>query len=161
LEAYVTLRLQSSSLPLTRRSELDVLAAQAVASQQALWQLARQALEADPNSGSAQLLVQSLNDLIDVYHRRTASLERHVPEFVLMLQYVTLLMAGAIVGYASGIGGHRPSLVSYIMVGLIVILVYVILDLDRPRRGVIQVSQKCLMELRGRLGADAPPALGR
>jgi hypothetical protein len=62
-------------------------------------------------------------------------------------------MAGAIVGYAYGIAGHRPSAVTCGMVVLIVVLVFVILDLDRPRRGRIQVSQKSLLDLQASMRA--------
>ena len=33
------------------------------------------------------------------------------------------------------------------MIALIVVLVFIILDLDRPRRGFIEVSQKSLVDL--------------
>ena len=57
-------------------------------------------------------------------------------------------MAGLVVGYTSGLGGYRAFFATYIMVGLIVILVFIIVDLDRPRRGLIQVSQAPMTELR-------------
>ena len=38
------------------------------------------------------------------------------------------------------------------MVVLIVLLVFIITDLDRPRRGLIEVSQKSLLELRTAFG---------
>jgi uncharacterized membrane protein (Fun14 family) len=83
-----------------------------------------------------------------------------VPELVLLLLYATFLMAGAIVGYASGVAGHRPSFASYIMVALIVVLVFMILDLDRPRRGLIQVSQKSLVDLQASIRAPSPAPSG-
>jgi len=78
-------------------------------------------------------------------------LNRHVPELVLWLLLVTFVLAGAIVGYAAGIASHRPSLVTYILVSLMVVLVFVVLDLDRPRRGAIQVSHASLTELQSML----------
>ena len=41
------------------------------------------------------------------------------------------------------------------MVGLIVVLVFVILDLDRPRRGLIEVSKQSLYDLQASIN---PPA---
>jgi hypothetical protein len=63
-------------------------------------------------------------------------------------------MAGAAVGYSTGIAGHRASFVTYIMVALIVVLVFIILDLDRPRRGLINVSQESLIHLQTAIHAD-------
>jgi hypothetical protein len=111
------------------------------------------------------LFIQSLNEVIDALGKRDAVLNRHVPEVVLLLLYGTFLMAGVIVGYASGVGGHRASFVAYIMVSLIVILVFIIIDLDRPRRGLIQVSQKSFTDLQAAIKArprsnSAPPIPG-
>ena len=67
---------------------------------------------------------------------------------VLFLLLATFLMAGLVVGFATGVAGHRPSLASHIMVALIAVLVFIILDLDRPRRGLVQVDHGSLLELR-------------
>jgi hypothetical protein len=40
------------------------------------------------------------------------------------------------------------------MVALIVVLVFIILDLDRPRRGLIKVNQTSLIELQAAINTD-------
>lgn len=148
LGRYLDLRVQESSQSLVDENQRQVLLAQATAAQTQLWAYAREAAQQNPNPVTVGLFVQALNEMIDSFGRRDAGLNRHVPEVVLLLLYGTFLMAGAIVGYASGVSGHRPSFVMYIMVVLIVVLVFIILDLDRPRRGLIQVSQQSLFDLR-------------
>jgi hypothetical protein len=74
-------------------------------------------------------------------------MSRHVPETVLLLLCGTFLITTMIMGYATAIAGHRTSFVAYLMIGLIVILAYLIVDLDRPRRGLVQVSEKSLRDL--------------
>jgi hypothetical protein len=101
------------------------------------------------------MFVQATNDMIDSFGRRDAALNRHVPEVVLFLLLGTFLITGAIVGYSGGVVGRRPPLVSFAMVGLIVVLVFVILDLDRPRRGVIVVSEKNMLDLQASMKAEA------
>lgn len=113
-----------------------------------LWSVARQAAEEDGRPVTTGFFVQSLNDLIDSYGRRNAALERHVPEAVLHLLFGTFLLAAAIVGYAAGLAGHRASFVTYLMVSLIALLVFIVIDLDRPRRGFIEVNQSTLIQLR-------------
>jgi hypothetical protein len=121
----------------------------------------------EPNPVTTGLFVQSLNELIDSFGRRDAAVSRHVPEVVLLLLHGTFLIACVIIGYACGIGGQRPSLATYSMVALIVALVFVILDLDRPRRGLIEVSQKSLLDLQAAIRAEAganaspPKVVGR
>ena len=144
---YVDLRVQAGALTPTDRAGREALLARAALVQAALWDAARKAVEADPARIAPTLFVEAVNQLFDSTGKRDASLARHVPEMVLLLLYATFLMAGGIVGFASGIAGHRPSLASHIMVVLIVVLVFIVLDLDRPRRGFIQVSQKSMTDL--------------
>jgi len=99
--------------------------------------------------------VQATNDLIDSFGRRDAAIHRHVPEVVLFLLMGTFLITSAIVGFSGGVVGQRPPLVSFAMVVLIVVLIFVILDLDRPIRGVIRVSEKNLVDLQTSMRADA------
>jgi Protein of unknown function (DUF4239) len=151
---YVDLRIQESSMTLAASAERDALLAKTTNLQTALWADARQGIAADPNIYAPALFVESVNQLIDSFGKRTAALNRHVPEVVLLLLFATFLMAGGIVGFSSGIAGHRPSLVSYMMVALIVVLVFIILDLDRPRRGLIQVSQSSMVALQTAIQAE-------
>jgi hypothetical protein len=155
LREYLDLRVQASAVSLADHPERQALYEKTGRAQSALWRYARQAAGEDPNPVRSGLFIQSLNELIDNFGRRDAALNRHVPEVVLLLLYATFLMAKAIVGYAAGIAGHRTSFVTYIMVALIVVLVYIILDLDRPRRGQIQVSQRSLVELQAAIKTDS------
>ena len=123
--------------------------------QGALWSYAGRAADLDPSPVRSGLFIQALNEMIDSFGRRDAGLNRHVPEVVLFLLFGVFLITAAIVGFASGTGGHRPPAVSLVMVGLIVVLVFVILDLDRPRRGLIEVSKKSLYDLQASINSPA------
>lgn len=161
LREYLELRVQASAVSGIERAEREELLTKTARSQTTLWGFARRAAEANPNPNpvTSGLFIQSLNEVFDAFGRRVAALDRHVPEMVLLLLYGTFVMAGAIVGFASGAGGHRPSMASYIMIVLMVVLVFIILDLDRPRRGVIEVSQKSLYDLQAAIKGEAK-ALG-
>jgi hypothetical protein len=148
MKQYIDLRIQESAISLAEPEARQALLDKTIKAQNALWALATQASEIDPNAVKTGLFIQALNEVFDNFSARNANLDRHVPEEVLSLLYVTFLMAGAIIGYASGFSKHRPSVVSYIMVMLIVMLVYLILDLDKPRRGWIAVSQAPLISLK-------------
>ncbi len=153
LRAYLDLRIRASSTALIRGDTRSAELEEAMRIQASLWSLARQAAEEQPNPVTSGLFVQALNELIDNFGKRVAALNRHVPEVVLMLLYGTFLMVGLIVGYGSGVSGFRQSLATYMMVGLIVVLVFIIVDLDRPRRGLIQVDQHSLLELKASIDA--------
>lgn len=117
-----------------------------------IWALAIQAAADNPNPVTTGLYLQSLNEMIDAFGVRQAALDRHVPEVVLFLLLGTLILTGSLVGYASGITGQRASFATYILVLLIVLLVFIIIDLDRPRRGLIEVPQASITALRDSIG---------
>ncbi len=154
LRDYVAGRMKGASIDLAQEEERAVQLAKSSAQLAALWELARRAAEEDPNPVTTGLFIQALNEQIDALGRRDAALSRHVPEVVLLLLYFTFLMTATIVGYAAGVAGHRASFVSYLMVALIVLLVFIIVDLDRPRRGLIEVSQKSFADLAAAMAVD-------
>lgn len=147
LRAYVDARVAASTRSDVQKSEVDALSVKTLELQNRLWDQVRRAVEIEPHPLKTGLYLQALNEVFDDFGKRDAARSRHVPELVLLLLYVTFMMAGAIVGLGCGVAGHRPSAVSYVMVGLIVVLVFIILDLDRPRRGLIEVSQQSLIDL--------------
>lgn len=158
LREYLALRVRAGRETLvetTRRGDLLAAGNRTLAS---LWEVAARAVAADASPVRTGLFVQAVNELIDAYGRRDAALNRHVPELVLYLLYGTFILIGSIVGYACGIGGHRPSFATHILVALIVLLVFVIIDLDRPRRGLIEVDQDSLVQLQATLQSQARPS---
>jgi len=160
LRDYVDLRVKAGSVSIINDDEWAALTAEAGVLQNALWDKARRAAEADPSPVPAGMFVQATNDLIDSFGRRDAAIHRHVPEVVLLLLIGTFLITSAIVGFSAGVVGRRPPLVSFAMVLLIVVLVFVILDLDRPIRGVIVVSEKNLRDLQASMKAEAAATSG-
>jgi len=163
LQSYVDLRVQASTISLDKEADREVLLFDANQVLDALWGCARRAAAEDPNPVTSGLFIQSLNEAIDAYGRRIAAVRRHVPEVILFLLFGTFVMTGGVLGYAAGVAGHRPSSVSYMLVGLIVVLAFVIIDLDRPRRGLIKVDQTSLIDVKAVIdqaqSAGAQPAV--
>lgn len=162
LQSYTHLRLRASTVSLDTEAERNVLLTDANQILDALWAGARRAAEEDPSPVTSGLFIQSLNETIDAYGRRDAAVRRHVPEVILFLLFGTFGMTSIVLGYAAGAAGHRPSLVSYMLIGFIVLLTFVVIDLDRPRRGLIRVDQTSLIEVKAAIdktqSADVQPA---
>jgi len=78
-----------------------------------------------------------------------------VPEAVSLVLYATMFFVAGVIGYAAGLGDHRPFNISVLM--LIVLLVFVIVDIDRPRRGLIEVNRDGLVKLRATMDASRDP----
>lgn len=115
--------------------------------QASLWALATDALRATPDSEALALLVESLNDVFDIREKRSTALDNHVPETVLLLLFVLASLSLATIGYACGLRGVRHLGINILFAILLTLVLVTILDLDRPRRGLIQVSQKSMMML--------------
>ena len=156
LREYLDLRVQSSQTTLDHSAERERLISKANQTLDTLWHYAIEAAEIDANPVTSGLFIQSLNEVIDSFGRRIATIDRHVPEAVLLLLCVVLISTGGIMGFNVGITGRRPSLVGYVMVGLIILLIFIIIDLDHPRRGTIKVSQKSLIDLQKSITASVP-----
>ncbi|MBX7142920.1 MAG: hypothetical protein K1X79_00565 [Oligoflexia bacterium] len=116
--------------------------------QDQLWGIVTIAGTQAPNSSPIKILIESLNEVIDLSEKRQAALENHVPELVIVLLVGVAIVALGFLGVSSGLSGHRKTRSSLVLGALIALVLVVILDMDRPRRGLIQVSQESLGRLK-------------
>jgi hypothetical protein len=154
IREYVDMRLKESEVSITdeKRYREYVDATQKLGGH--LWRLAKRSAEVDDSPLRTGLFVQSLNEVLDGFDRSEAELNIHVPELVIFLLVITFLITASIFGYASGTEGHRPTMAANIFLVIIVLLTFLIIDLDRPRRGLIKVSQQSLVALKNSMNGD-------
>ena len=158
LRQYLSVRIREGRATIEEAAERESLARQANAIAGQLWDQAVRAAEMDGGPVTTGLFIQSLNELFDASDRRRAAFDRHVPEIVLFMMFATFIMTTATLGYASGVSGHRVTHSAFTLVMLITFVVYLIIDLDRPKRGFIQVSQDILLNLQLTIAAPPIPA---
>lgn len=120
-----------------------------------LWALAVEAAAQDHRSVPVGLLIESLNDVIDINEKRQAALDSHVPEAVLYLLAAVSLVSLGLMGYGCGLTRRRRLGLNALLALLIVLVFTTILDMDRPRRGLIKVSQESLVRLQAMLDRNA------
>ena len=148
LTEYVELRISVGQIDMTRSSERRDYNQRIAALQDALWAVAVDAAQEDPRPVTSGAFITALNDMIDSQGRRNALLQMHVPEVVLLLLFTVFIASGAMLGYSSGLGNKRVVAPTVMVSFLIAMIVFIIIDLDRPRRGLIQVNQGSMLELR-------------
>jgi hypothetical protein len=145
LHSYGMIRIQAGGISASDHAARDERREEAEALGSRLWRLA--AAENLENPGPAAVsFATALNEAFDAFSARDAAIDRHVPELVLFLLFGTFLLLGAVIGYSSTISGVRPGVPVYSLMILIVVLVFLIVDLDRPRRGLISVDQTPLRQ---------------
>ena len=153
LRQYLDVRIREGHIDATEPELHQSLLHQAKLMEAKLWRHAVMAAKLDKSVVTSGLFIQALNELIDTSANRDAALVRQVPEIVLLLMFATTVLTTATLGYASGIAGHRVTLAAFVLVMLIALVVYLIIDLDRPRRGVIQVSHESMLSLQQNIEA--------
>jgi hypothetical protein len=113
-----------------------------------IWSYTTALGEKDPRAVTTGLFLLSLNEMIDLHAKRLTAMENHVPESALILLYFLATLAVWFVGYVSGVAGLRNLFVTILLPILIAAVIHVIIDIERPRRGLIKVGQQRLVELR-------------
>lgn len=155
LRTYVDLRLEYGSEPEGERREQAFAEARAL--QGKMWTVAVAAVRQPDSPRIAQLFVESLNELVDVDAKRMAAYANTVPLTVWFLLGCIAVLAVFTNGYGAGSGGHRLVL-SMLMLPLVTAAVIAVcVDLDRPRRGLILVSQQSMAQLRESLQEGVIP----
>ena len=99
------------------------------------------------------IYIESLNEVIDLHASRIiAAIYARVPETILLLLLVGSALTLAMVGYSAGLTGRRSPLTAVVLVVALSAVLTIVIDLDRPREGFIQVSQQPLIDLQRQLG---------
>lgn len=138
------------------RAAAGAAQARATALQQVMWARAAAIAAAAPSPVHA-LLLQALNDAFDLQNTRQAEDRARLPDAIVLIVLVTAITTALLTGYALGHSGdaHPLAAAGFLIVTLLVI--YVILDLDRPHRGMFQVDGDALIEFRTALPTGTPP----
>ena len=144
---YVDLRVAIGQLDLTKHAQRNDYNNKIANLQRQLWSLAIAATNVDPRPVTTGAFVKSLNDVIDSQGKRNALLQMHVPEVVLILLFIVFISSGGIMGYSAGLSGKRMIVPIVLVSLLITLIVFIIIDLDRPKRGLIQVDQTVMIEV--------------
>lgn len=122
-----------------------------------LWSIAERLARDLPESEMLALFIASLNESIDLHETRvTAGMYARVPITILALLLVGSMLTLGMVGYNAGLT-RRRSLVT--AVGLNILLgatITLVVDLDRPQRGFLQVNQQPMIDLQNQIGPRIP-----
>jgi hypothetical protein len=96
------------------------------------------------------LLLPALNNMIDIATTRTMMLQMHPPRIIYALLFGLGLICSLLAGYRMSSGQHRSWLHILGFTTITVILVYVMLDVEFPRIGLIhlQAADQMLVNLR-------------
>jgi hypothetical protein len=104
----------------------------------------------DSHPDAGKLLLPALNSMIDITTTRTMALQIHPPRIIYALLFGLGLICSLLVGYRMASGQNRSWLHIFGFTVMTVIIVYVILDAEYPRAGLIRLetADQLLVKLR-------------
>ena len=148
-------RYLDSRLAAYRKLRVDIRAgeaeiARATAIQGEIWTQAVAACRAPGGQSVINLVLPALNQMFDIAAARTMAANTHPPTVILIMLGILPLASALLAGYAMA-GGKAPSWIHMLVFALVLAgTVYVILDLEFPRRGLIRVeaADQILVKLR-------------
>lgn len=116
---------------------------------QKLWLEAEALGKQSPNSIVVGLFVQSLNETIDIHSKRVlVGLRNRLPGGLWATLYLVTMLTMAGVGYHEGLSKSRRTLAIVVLVLSFSAVMTMINDLDRPREGLLTVSQQAMIDVR-------------
>ena len=147
---YVDSRLETyRRLPNMTAANLEMANSKRI--QEEIW---KEAVAATRLSGvhpaASWLLLPALNTMIDITATRTMALQVHPPRIIYALLFSLGLICSLLAGYRMSTGQHRSWLHILGFTVITVTIVYVILDVEYPRAGLIRLesADQVLVELR-------------
>lgn len=145
IKKYVEQRLELGQIDITRFDEREAYQAKVKVIQQSMWKTVAQIdqqTQLDMSAVSKQLQL-----VFETYNKRNALLMMHVPEVVIYLLFTVFVSAFCILGYSSGLAAKRIIIPTTMVMFLITMIVFIIIDLDRPKRGLIKVNQDSMQSI--------------
>jgi hypothetical protein len=146
LRAYVAERIVYGSAP-TEQGE-DASYARASILQSRFWQAMSRGIEPIRTTPLAALVVSATNDMFDLAASRKAARAAHIPTRVLVVLLTYTLFVAFLVGYEKG----HARWASTMLFVLLLIAAGLILDIDQPVHGAVQVSQQPMLDTQAAMG---------
>ena len=137
---YVESRLETyRRLPNMEAARAEIANSKAI--QQAIWTKAVAATQLrDSHVDAGKLLLPALNGMIDITTTRTMALQTHPPSIIYTLLFILGLICSLLAGYRMAGGQYRSWLHILSFAAITVIIVYVIIDVEYPRAGLIRLQ---------------------
>jgi hypothetical protein len=92
------------------------------------------------NSGADKLVLPALNEMIDLTAMRTMSMKIHPPLVIFELLFFLALICSLLAGYGMAASKYRSWLHITTFAAVAVISVFVILEIEYPRAGLLQLE---------------------
>jgi len=108
--------------------------------QREIWKVAQEAAARSPNPPRSHLMQPALNEMIDITTTRLAATQSRPPGIIFGMLIVLALVSALIAGHGMAVARTRHWLHPLAYALVMSVTLYVILDLEYPRLGLIRVD---------------------
>jgi len=147
LREYVPLRIQ-----LTASGDMDADIKKSEDILTRLWTITEDVAKTTNRGDIVSTFVESVNETIDLNESRVTARNARVPETVVLLLFIGSALSLGMLGYSAGLTRRRSLLSAAVLIIALGAVLTIVVDLDRPREGLIQVSQQPLIDLQQQIG---------
>ena len=120
-----------------------------------MWGVVKAEILRDPPVRGLEGMIRSMNEEWSLHRQRVHAFENRVPEGVILLLFGGAILALGAVGFAGGIANHRGTIGKWLLAVILGGTIFIVLDLDRERRGVFQISQEPIVHLKELLNRNS------
>lgn len=124
-----------------------------------MWESARSMAQQDPPPKQSEEMVKLLIESSTVHSKRVQAYYSRVPDPIIWLLLGTAVVSMITVGFSGGLNKHRGMLAGILFSLVVCGTVYVVLQMDRPGRGLLAVDQGPMVRLKQLVDKD-PEAAG-
>ena len=114
-----------------------------------IWDEVARASKIKDNLVASNQMIPSLNAMLDIVINRTAEKNATVPDSILWLLFMLCIICSFILGFQQT-KSRNPFLISMVFSLMVCACIHLIVDLDRPRKGLINMegTQQYIVDLR-------------
>jgi hypothetical protein len=147
---YLDLRLATYT-NIESPAAVDAKIAETSTIQNSIWAKAVEACRRPDVIGRPEVLfLPALNQMFDITTTRRAATMNHPPLAIFLMLGALSLVGSLLVGYGSSTNRHRPRLHAFVFAAITALSIYMIVDLEFPRLGLIRVdtADQLMVDLR-------------
>ena len=118
--------------------------------QQEIWETLIQAVKSDKSLPLTQVVLPPVNEMFDLSTTRYMAARQHPPVAVFLMLGLLVLVSGLVAGFGMAKAARQSALHLFGFAALMALSVYLILDIEYPRLGIIRIDSfdQAMIELR-------------
>jgi len=124
--------------------------ADSVGIQSDIWTKCVESANSTPSPQASLLLIPALNEMIDITTTRSVAARVQTPRLITALIFIVALLSAFIAGYGMAESQRVNRIHVAVLAAVVSVTVYVILDLEQPRLGLIRLddADRAMVEVR-------------